>query len=60
MRAEFHEQRVLEVIVRRYVAPDAVFKLANLALRAREGFPGPVKVGIREGDIHFMETTVRR
>ncbi len=60
LRAEFHEQRVLEVIVRRYVAPDAVFKLANLALRARDGFPGPVKVGIREGDIHFMETTVRR
>ncbi len=60
LRAESQELRVLEVIVRRYVASDAVFKMANLALRTREGFPGPVKVGIRDGDIHFMETTVRR
>ncbi len=60
LRAEFHEARKLEMMVRRHVAPDVVFQLAGLTLRSKESFPGPIKVGIRDGDIHFMETRLEK
>ena len=52
--------RVNEIIVRLKVCPNARFRVLGLTLRAAEEVPGPVKVGIAEGDIHFIETKLKR
>jgi len=52
--------RVNEVIVRLKVCPNARFRVLGLTLRATEEVPGPVKIGIAEGDIHFIETKLKR
>ncbi|HOV60959.1 MAG TPA: FapA family protein [Candidatus Hydrogenedentes bacterium] len=52
--------RVNEIIARVKICPNARFRVLGLTLRATEEVPGPVKVGIAEGDIHFIETKLKR
>jgi len=57
---ESQARRVNEIIVRVKVCPNARFRVLGLTLRATEEVPGPVKVGIAEGDIHFIETRLKK
>lgn len=52
--------RINEIIARVKICPNARFRVLGLTLRATEEVPGPVKVGIAEGDIHFIETKLKR
>lgn len=48
-----------EVLIRREIYPDAFFFIPPLSMLVKDHVDGPVKVAIREGDIHLVQVRER-